>query len=187
MASVGKARVLGSSAKIYINKSDLTTCQVGEVDKFSAKGNSELKKSRPLGAKLYASQIDPQGWDLSFEGGKVDWKLAALLQAQDRQVYQDGRSPYFTVTQTIKFSDGTLEQFNYYDVTIHSPNVDIGGSGDEVSEKFEGFAAYREAESGTTFDTDVTAQSAVIAGLLATMTGQKPGDGPLSSYDARIG
>jgi hypothetical protein len=180
MARVGKARVLGSSVIVYIEKVDGSLCKIGEIDKFSAKENMEIKKSRPLGAKLFASQIDPQGWDLSFEGGKVDWQLAALLQAQGRQFYNDGRSPYFSVVQEVRFSDNTIERYRYFDVTLHSPNLDAGSSSDEVSEKFEGFAAYREVDGDDTVSAAVTEQASVVAALLAQMTSQQPGDKPLA-------
>jgi hypothetical protein len=174
MARVGKARVLGSSAVIEL-KAGSNTCQVGEVDKFSAKQNSEVKKSQPLGVKVKTSQNVFQGWDLSFEGGKVDAKAGALFLAQERQFIGGGRSPYFEVVETVTFSDGTKQVYRYVDVTIHGFNADMNGSEDELSEKFEGFAAYREADPNSDAVTSaITVQSTAIAGLLTSMTSQLP-------------
>lgn len=174
MARIGKARVLGSSAIIKVSDGT-TACAIGEIDKFSAKENTELKKSRPIGAKLFTTQVDPQGWDLSFEGGKVDWNIAALMQAQSRQFYGNNRSVYFEVEQSITFFDGKVETYIYHDVTLHGLNLDIGGSGDEISEKFEGFAAYREVDDKSIAATVTDALATTITALLVKMTDQKPG------------
>ena len=183
MAKTGKARVLGSSAVILLKGADGTEVNIGEVDKFSAKEMGDLKKSRPLGKTQYASNYDCQGYELSFDGGKVDWKLAALFQAQAQQHAGGGRSPYFTVVQTIKFFDGSEEKYEYTDVTIYDYNIDAGGSGDEVTEKFTGFAASRSAMSDSVGDKEITnTLSNLIANSLTKMTSQQPGDGRLSNY-----
>lgn len=172
--AVGKARVLGSNATIFVRDGSNNPCKIGEVDKFTAKKSDELKKSRPLGVKEFASQIDDQGWELSFEGGKVDWNLAALIQAQIDQYAGGGRSAYFEVVQSILFYNGEIEEYTFSDVTIHGYNLDVGGSGDELQEKFEAFAARRKASNGKSI-ADVGAQYSVVAGLLANMTSQVPG------------
>lgn len=190
MARVGKSRVLGSSALVYLSTSSTTKCLVGEVDKFSAKELSEIKKSRPLGKKQHASQADFQGWEMSFEGGKVDANQAALFQAITTQFLNGGRTPYFEVTQKITFYDGSEETYTYNDVTLYDFNVDVNGSGDEVMEKFTGFAASRTAADDVTKSV-VAFQGTVVDTALGLMTSQKPGgpggDGLRNVIDAALG
>jgi len=170
----GKARVLGSSAVIFLQYGNGTACNIGEVDKFSAKELSEIKKSRPLGKKVFASQKDFQGWELSFEGGKVDWKLAAVMQAETAKFQEGVRSPYWKVVQKIMYYDGAVEHYEYIDTTIYDYNLDANGSGDEIGEKFTGFASSRTAMPGPAKD-NVTVANTAIDAVLATMVDQQPG------------
>lgn len=176
MARTGRSRVLGSSAAVFLKADDGNLCPIGEVDKFTAKEVGELKKSRPLGKKQFASQYDHQGWELSFEGGKVDWKLAALIQAQNVQFQNGGRTPYFMVTQRVLFYDGSIEEYQYNDVTIHNYNFDEGGSGDELQEKFEAYSASRTAVESTQAAFATADAFKVVKASLAKMLSQRPSD-----------
>lgn len=180
MSRTGKSRVFGSSSKIYLQDETDTLCPIGEIDKFSAKEAGELKKTRPLGKKEFASQWDAQGWELSFDGGKVDWRLASLIQAQNAQFLGGGRTPYFTVVQTVQFYDGQVEQYQYNDVTIHGYNFDDGGSGEEITEKFEGFASSRSPLAGSVADTGTTEAYVAVRNSIGKMLFQQLGGKPLA-------
>lgn len=135
---MGKPRVRGNHARILIVDKDGKEIEVGEVSKFSVKELGEVKKSRSIGQNSVTSNKTFEGYDLSFEGGKVDWKLAQLLHRQDELVYSGNRSPLFIVKQKVFFYDGSEEHFSYNDVTIYGYNLDIDAN-DELMEKFEGF------------------------------------------------
>ena len=136
---MGKPRVYGNNAKIYVADAKGNEILVGEVDKFSAKNLDELRKSQPLGDKNITSQTTFKGYDLDFEGGKVDAKLAALFHAQDQQIHAGGRSPYFIVREEVRHFDGTLEVWVYRNVTLHGYNHDAP-SDEMLTEKFSGFS-----------------------------------------------
>lgn len=136
---MGKPRVRGSNAVISVKDQNGNRIDIGEVSKFSVKELGELKKSRAIGEHSVTSTKTFEGYDLSFEGGKVDWKLAQLLHKADDRIYTfSDRSPYFQVTQTIKYFNGITETYTYNDVTIYGYNMDIDAN-DEIMEKFEGF------------------------------------------------
>jgi hypothetical protein len=135
---MGKPRVRGNHAIIKVRKLDGAEISIGEVSKFSVKELGEIKKSRAIGQNSVTANKTFEGYDLSFEGGKVDWNLAQLLHRQDETIYKGGRSPLFYVTQKIFFFDGSTEEFNYNDVVIYGYNLDIDAN-DELMEKFEGF------------------------------------------------
>lgn len=136
---MGKPRVRGSHAVISVNDQNGNRIDIGEINKFSVKELGELKKSRAIGEHAVTSTKTFEGYDLSFEGGKVDWKLAQLLHKADDRIYTlNARTPYFEVTQTINYYNGISEVYTYKDVTIYGYNMDIDAN-DEITEKFEGF------------------------------------------------
>jgi len=143
---MGKPRVRGSHAKIFI-KNGTEKLAIGEVNKFSVKELGELKKSRAIGEHTVTSIKTFEGYDLSFEGGKVDWELARLLHAQDYNIVRNKRTPYFQVEQTISYFTGEPETYTYDEVTIYGYNMDIDAN-DEITEKFEGFCGVPRTLTG---------------------------------------
>lgn len=135
---MGKPRVRGSHAKIAICKPDGTVIDIGEISKFSVKELGEIKKSRSMGEQEVTANKTFEGYDLSFEGGKVDWKAGQLLHKQDAQIVGGARAPYFVVKQTITYYGGQQEQYVFNDVVLYGYNLDIDAN-DEMMEKFEGF------------------------------------------------
>lgn len=134
---MGKPRIRGSHATIKVGDTD-----VGEISKFSVKELGEIKKSRAIGDPGVTANKTFEGYDLSFEGGKVDWNLASLLHQQDLKIYggigKGEISVPFKVIQTITYYGGATETFTYSDVVIYGYNLDIDAN-DEMTEKFEGF------------------------------------------------
>jgi hypothetical protein len=135
---MGKPRVRGNHARVIVVDTAGKEIDVGEISKFSVKELGEVKKSRSIGQNSVTANKTFEGYDLSFEGGKVDWKMAQLLHRQDLNIYKGGRAPYFKVVQRIHFYDGSIEQYTYDDVIIYGYNLDIDAN-DELMEKFEGF------------------------------------------------
>jgi len=136
---MGKPRVRGSHAVINIIPAGGTEPRaVGEISKFSVKELGEVKKSRSMGEQQVTANKTFEGYDLSFEGGKVDWELAQLLHAQDAAIVAGKRAPYFQVKQVITYFGDKKEEFTYDDVILFGYNLDMDAN-DEMSEKFEGF------------------------------------------------
>ena len=142
---MGKPRVRGNHARIYITDSKGVAVEVGEISKFTVKELGEVKKSRSIGQNSITSNKTFEGYDLSFEGGKVDWHLAQMLHRQDERIYGGGRAPGFIVKHIVFFFDGSSEEFTYSDVTIYGYNLDIDAN-DELMEKFEGFCGTLRAK-----------------------------------------
>lgn len=164
---MGKPRVRGQHTNVYVMDHDNKLIQVGEISKFSVKELGELKKSRAIGDAHITGTKTFEGFDLSFEGGKVDWKLAQLLHKADVEIYNGERAPYFVVKTTFNYAGGTTDSYTYPEVTIHGYNLDVDAN-DELMEKFEGFcgmmptytasgtAASEERTATLTIDTLIT-------------------------------
>ena len=138
---MGKPRVRGSHAKIFVTPAGSSTAapvQIGEVSKFSVKELGEIKKSRSMGEQEVTANKTFEGYDLSFEGGKVDWYAASLLHQQDKQIKEGKRAAKFVVKQEITYYNGRVEIYTYNDVVLYGYNLDMDAN-DEMSEKFEGF------------------------------------------------
>lgn len=134
---MGKPRVRGSHAVIAIKKGS-TEIKVGEVSKFSVKELGEIKKSRTMGEQEVTANKTFEGYDLSFEGGKVDWNAALLLHKQDEKIKSGERAALFKITQRITYYGGLVEEYEYNDVVLYGYNLDMDAN-DEMTEKFEGF------------------------------------------------
>lgn len=140
-----KARVLASSAIIKVKDPNTgLDIKIGEIDSFRASSTSTIIKSRPIGTALETIQHKYGGYDLEFQGGKVDWNLASLLHGQDILARSIGEAPMFTVESTIKHFDGTVETYLYNRVIIHGYSVDIN-TGDAIGESFKGYAPERNS------------------------------------------
>jgi len=177
---MGKPRVRGNHARIFIVTSSGTEIDVGEVSKFSIKELGEVKKSRAIGQNSVTANKTFEGYDLSFEGGKVDWKLAQLLHKQDDLIYTGRRAPSFQVIQRVFFFDGSIEEYTFQDVTIYGYNLDIDAN-DELMEKFEGFCGKLKTPlmTGAAATDKATNDGFVDALLVRALTGSAnsiPGD-----------
>lgn len=163
---MGKPRVRGQHAKIYVQDQAGVNIEVGEISKVSVKDLGELKKSRAIGDAAITATKTFEGYDLSFEGGKVDWKLAQLLHLADDQIFAGKRSPYFNVQINVEFYDGAQEIYQYPDVTIHGYALDVDAN-DELTEKFEGFCGMkRTASPSGAAQTSVTSMTTLITDII---------------------
>lgn len=178
---MGKPRVYGNNARIYvINPVTQTEIQVGEVDKFKAKNDDELRKSKALGETEYTSQVTFGGYTLDFEGGKVDSNLAALMHAQDNQISHGGRSPYFVVKERVKLLDGTIEEWIYPEVSLHGYDKDAP-SEDQLTEKFGGFCGKKKIKSDAATSTDLTS---AVTSILAAMKEKSNSNNNFTTLDS---
>lgn len=136
---MGKPRVRGSHAEIFVIAEDTKeTVKVGEISKFSVKELGEIKKSRTMGDQEVTANKTFEGYDLSFEGGKVDWNLASMLHNQDKSIVAGNRAPLFKIRQKITYYGNRVEVFEYSNVVLYGYNLDMDAN-DEMMEKFEGF------------------------------------------------
>lgn len=163
---MGKPRIRGQHTTIAV-KVGSTTIDVGEVSKFSVKELGELKKSRAIGDKNIAGNKTFEGYDLSFEGGKVDWKLAQLMHSQDAAVYEGQRAPYFQVTTKFTYYGIDKEEtYTYPEVVFHGYSLDVDAN-DELNEKWEGFCGEKRSHSAAgTLVVDATATASVITAAI---------------------
>lgn len=168
---MGKARVQSSNAVLKVKDLKGNDIVIGEVDTCTARELSELKTSQPVGDTDITSQAVFRGWELSFEGGHVDWNLAKLVHQQDQQIGKAGRSPYFKVSQTITYFDGTKVEFVYENVTIYGYELQTPNQ-DSLSESFTGFSGKPrtngEGTDAAGFEDDI------ITAMLNAMTDEKP-------------
>lgn len=170
---MGRPRVRGNHARIFIVDPKGNEIYIGEVSKFSVKELGEIKKSRAIGQNSVTSNKTFEGYDLSFEGGKVDWNLAQLLHRQDELIYNGRRAPLFRVIQKVFFFDGSSEEFTYNDVSIYGYNLDIDAN-DELMEKFEGFCGtLRTFNGGGQALTDNNANKGFVDDLLSNTLSNK--------------
>ena len=178
---MGKTRVLGKDVQVFLTSPDgLTSLPLlQEVDRFSAKNNDELKKSRPLGETTHASHTVHMGWDLEFEAGKNNWNLSCFFQAQDEQMRKGGRRPFARVVERVTHLDGSDETWVYEEVSLFGYNEDIGSQTDEIKEKFSGYAKRRVSVTGSKSelgavgaDGSAVAMATILSGLTEASMGR---------------
>jgi hypothetical protein len=171
--SKGKSRVLSSSAVIEVaDRSSTMSLMVGEIDSFTAKSNTAMAKSRPIGASMESAYLKYGGYDLSFKGGKVDWNLANKIHAQDVLLRTLGLCPLFTVKQEIKYYNGEIETYVYNDVVLFGYSLDAK-SGDEIGEEFSGYAPQRNILSLTSFGETVVQLTLKVIGDIIEETAKQ--------------
>jgi hypothetical protein len=170
---MGKPRVRGSHAKISVQLGD-RSYDIGEVSKFSVKELGEVKKSRSMGEQEVTANKTFEGYDLSFEGGKVDFNASVLLHNQDQKIKDGEAAPYFTVTQKITYYGNKVEEYVYRNVVLYGYNLDMDAN-DEMTEKFEGFSgSMRTLTPPGEGSTDIKAlNDAVKAAMDAVLAQQK--------------
>jgi hypothetical protein len=174
---MGKPRVRGSHAKIFVtNGKDGSEVSVGEVSKFSVKELGEIKKSRSMGEQEVTANKTFEGYDLSFEGGKVDWRAAVILHGQDKKIKDGERSALFKIKQQITYYGGLVEEYTYNDVVLYGYNLDMDAN-DEMTEKFEGFCGkIRVLNKDVTNSKIVAEDGAVDAAIKALIDAQNATD-----------
>lgn len=141
---MGKDRILGSMATITVNGPN-GPVPCGEFDKFTAKQKSELKERKPLGQIKPHGQVSYGGWEMDFEGGKIDSALANVVATINGDLLNGKPAPKFTVVQTIKRYDGAVERYKYPDASLYGFEQSIDKADDEIKEKIKGWAAERTA------------------------------------------
>jgi hypothetical protein len=141
---MGKKRLEGQHCKLIVKDSAGNQISIGEVNKLTVKTNNELRKSRSIGDSENSSSLTFEGYELSFEGGKVDWKAAALLHQQDVEIVNGNRTPYFIVEQKLKyFGTNILQTVTYPEVTIYGYEIEVDANS-EIQEKFSGYCGKRK-------------------------------------------
>lgn len=161
---MGKPRLKGQHTKIFVKDADGKNIIVGEISKCSVKDLGELKKSRSLGEVEVTGSKSFEGYELSFEGGKVDWRLAQLMHLQDEHIANGERSPYFQVETRFNYYNKASDTYTYPEVTIYDYNLDMD-QGDDAMEKFTGFCGAKRQHEAT--GTAKTEESTVDGKILA--------------------
>lgn len=164
---MGKKRLEGQHCKIYVEAAGGKKIPIGEVNKLTVKTNNELRKSKSIGEAENSSSLTFDGYELSFEGGKVDWRAAALLHQQDVKIVDGERTPYFVVQQTLKyFGTDTRETHTYPEVTIYGYEIEVDANS-EIQEKFTGYCGKKKTITPTGGAAgEVTARVSLIDALI---------------------
>ena len=139
---MGKARVSKKHTTLLIHSEALALpIPLGELDSFTKTSRTTNIVTRPVGFINEGSTIQYGGWDLSFDGGKVDWALAHFHFLQDQALTANKQPPKFFITETIHHFNGTLEQWTYRDVTLFGFEGETGDG--EQKESMKGFSPRR--------------------------------------------
>jgi hypothetical protein len=145
---MGKARIQKQHVKLFLLSQDLflpvkATIDfskgifLGEVDSFKATSRTKVVISRPAGYINEGATHDYGGWDLSFDGGKVDWELANFYWLQDQTLRAGGQPPAFLFMEEIWHYNGAYEQWWYKDCSLFGFD---GSRGDDNTESIKGFS-----------------------------------------------
>lgn len=164
---MGTPRIRSKHSKVFVQDMSGADILVGEIDSLTEKDLSDVTKSQAMGQLDITANVEFGGWELSFEGGKVDADLAALVHAQDKQIAAGGRSPYFKVVQQKKFWNGTIEEYVYPEVTIYGYDCTTPNQ-DALTEKFTGFCGKPRVKGQNATN---TSRDSVIQQILTTMQG----------------
>jgi hypothetical protein len=141
---MAKARVFSKNVKLFLFSEDtLAPIFLGEIDSFKKTSNTKIIKSRDIGYVNEQATVDYGGWDLSFDGGKVDWRLARFYLIQDRYLRDGIQPPELYILETIKHYNGTIEQYSYRHVTLFGFEGEHQ-SQQESTESIQGFSPYRQ-------------------------------------------
>jgi hypothetical protein len=146
-----KARIQGSQAKLifFPEGTGVVPLDLGELDEFEATQMSEVVKRRPMGYSIESTTYKYSGWNLSFRGGKVDWKLARWAFNQDRSARIPGKTNGFSILQTINHFDTraggipAVEQYLYTNVVLFGLEQKLRG-GEDITEEMKGYCGKRE-------------------------------------------
>lgn len=139
---MGKARVSGRNVHLLLHSQDLLApIPLGEIDTFKAKSRTSIIVSRPNGYINQGATVQYGGWDLSFEGGKVDWSLAHFYWLQDQELRSGNLLPKFFITETVFHYNGAIENYVYGNVTLYG--LDLSRSSQEVKDSIHGFSPFR--------------------------------------------
>lgn len=154
VGQIGKPRVGKKHVRMYIHSAALLTpVYLGEIDNFQRTSKTKASIDRPTGYALEGSTVQYGGWDLSFDGGKVDWALAHFYYLQDRGLIAGKQPPEFFINEIVKHYNGSMENWVYRNVTLFGFD---GNTGDgESKESLKGFSPLREigmVDTGLIFD-----------------------------------
>jgi len=132
-------RVLGSSCHVEMFSIE-GPIPIAEFDKFDAERQSEQLVRHPLGLVGEEKQDIYLGYHLTFNHGKVDASLPALMMIHDLAALAGQPNPRFQIIQTIQFADGTIELNTYPDAIIYGFKQAVDSAKSEITENFEGWA-----------------------------------------------
>lgn len=135
-------RILGSSAELQIQGPN-GPVSLAELDSFTAKDQTELKKFRPLGQVEPHGQLVYGGWELSFKGAKINDAWDQLQASNDLALRKGKSAPRYTIVEKTTWFSGYVEVWEYHDAIIHGFNVDKASAGEEIKQDFSGFAPAR--------------------------------------------
>lgn len=182
--SLPKPRVLSSSSTLKLLAPNFGNPQfiqedpefeIGEIDSFTAyKQFRIIKRWKPFGSKYEKLLVEDTGWELSFTGGKVDWKLAYLFYlnelalrglnnantpSADNTLESAGslyNKPLFAIYHTIYHYDGTEETYIYKDITILEYGLETSPDNTEIPERMSAFSPYRVVGETTKEISDIS-------------------------------
>ena len=143
---MSKDRILGSAVHLQIYGGTGTSggmIAFAELDSFSSKNKTTLKQNHPLGEVVPHGQLIYDGYELSFEVGKVDASLEVLQNANDQALLNGQSAPRYQIVDQTNLLDGTTETWVYPNVVLHDFDVTKAMGNEEIKQKCNGFAPAR--------------------------------------------
>lgn len=167
-------RILSDCVRIAVLDINGNNVNIGEFDSFSATHKDTLRTFRPVGELAELSLVTQGGWELSFSGGKIDWKLARLVGQHESYANPDhggevpvspniflykiaNIAPLYSVEHTTMYYDGSQDTWIYEDVTLYNYSTNVDGDLAEVKESIKGYAARRKPSNETFILDDILA------------------------------
>jgi hypothetical protein len=135
-------RILGSAVVLQVYGPN-GPVPLAEIDKFTAKNAEELKKHHPLGQVQPRGQIVYGGYDLSFQGAKVNDDWEQIAKANDINLLSGKAAPRYRVVEQKTWYSGKVENWVYDDVLLFGFNAEAAMSNEEIKHDFSGYAPSR--------------------------------------------
>jgi hypothetical protein len=149
---MSKSPVMGRQVVIGFSpdggKTQVTLC---ELESFSYKIEDEVKENSVLGeAGVGSFDVLHMKVTCSCETKHRDSALLAYFVNQQKQSRAGtggdivgtagvrGRVPYFTITKTVTYTDGSVMKVQLNDGVLHGFEEAVGSNNDEETQKFEG-------------------------------------------------
>lgn len=140
--------IIGSSTLLSIYNATVgTPVPVGEIESFSVKSQTEMKKRFPIGQVQPNAQLFYDGYELSIKGIKIDGSWEDICAANDSALLAGQAAPRYRIVQTTTMLDGTVEIWQYDKCLIYGFNIDAAAGNEIVKEDFSGWAPSRSSGS----------------------------------------
>lgn len=189
-----KNRVLSSMVTLELRGANGNLVEIGEFDQFSFKKSfNVVKRWKPYGEKFERVLLEDGGWDLAFTCGKIDWRAAYIIYAQELALCGSNMTsnaitagstvgslyvpPTFEIFYSVKHYNGIIEAYRFIETNILEFATELSGDNTEIPETFSAFARRRILDNSSTIQNDIavgdipfnSAASKIISDILSAI------------------